>query len=199
MTHEIRKATLMDADRLVVSLVQAFDDDPIINWFLRQDDKRALGFDCMFRTCLCSLSLPHGEVFTTNECTGGALWFPPYTWKTGVVKELFMLPKLTRMASFRGLKRILNLFDAMEKAHPNNRHYYLQVLGVAPEHQGKGIGNAMIQPILERCDREGCGAYLENSKESNNVFYQKRGFVITGEIHASSKAPPLWQMWREPQ
>jgi ribosomal protein S18 acetylase RimI-like enzyme len=199
MTNEIRKATLRDADRLLVSLTQAFDDDPIANWFLRQDDKRALGLDCMLRTCLCTLSLPHKEVFTTNECTGGALWYPPYTWKIGIVKELFLLPKLIRMASFRGLKRLLNLFDTMDKVHPNNKHYYLQVLGVAPEHQGKGIGSAMMQPILERCDREGCGAYLENSKETNIVFYQKQGFVITGEIRVGSEAPPLWQMWREPQ
>jgi len=198
MTNEIRKATLRDADPLVASLAQAFCDDPISNYFFRQDDKRALGLDCMLRTFL-SLSLPHGDVFTTNECAGGALWYPPYRWKIGKVKELFLLPKLVRIASFRGLKRLLNLFDTIEKVHPNNKHYSLQVLGVAPEHQGKGIGSAMMQPILERCDREGCGAYLENSKETNIAFYQKQGFVVTGDIHFGTKAPQLWQMWREPQ
>jgi hypothetical protein len=35
MINEIRKATIRDADRLVASLTQAFDDDPIANWFLR--------------------------------------------------------------------------------------------------------------------------------------------------------------------
>ena len=98
-----------------------------------------------------------------------------------------------------GFRRIIKTIDATDKAHPTERHYYLQFIGVDPDHQGKGLGNALMQPVLERCDREGCGAYLENTNEANRVFYERLGFVVTGEIDLGQGAPPLWQMWRNPQ
>ena len=86
----------------------------------------------------------------------------------------------------------------MEKAHPEEPHWYLAVLGTAPEHQGKGVGSALISPILQKCDAEGVPAYLESSKESNIPFYQRHGFEVTGEIKVKN-GPTLWPMWRDPQ
>jgi ribosomal protein S18 acetylase RimI-like enzyme len=199
MIEKIRKAILTDVDSLVLSLARSFNDDPIVNWFVRQDDNRSLGFNELFRTCLCSLSLPHGEVLTTDHCLGGALWYPPGKSKIGFTKQLSLLPSLIRIASFRGLKRIIKVIDAMDKVHPTERHYYLQFIGVDPDHQGKGFGNALMQPVLESCDREGCGAYLENTTEPNRFFYERLGFAVTGEIDLGQGAPPLWQMWRNSQ
>jgi GNAT superfamily N-acetyltransferase len=197
MTETVRKATVADVGRLVPHLVRAFDDDPVVNWVLRQDGMRSYAFDSLFRTCLCTLSLPHGEVLTTDGCIGGALWYPPGKAKIGFAHQLLLLPNLIRGASFRGLKRIIGVMNAMDKVHPTERHYYLQFIGVDPDHQGKGLGAALMQPVLERCDREGCGAYLENTKESNRVFYERRGFVVTGEIDLGQGAPSCWAMWRE--
>jgi ribosomal protein S18 acetylase RimI-like enzyme len=32
----------------------------------------------------------------------------------------------------------------LDKAHPTERHYYLQFIGVNPDHQGKGLGSALM-------------------------------------------------------
>jgi GNAT superfamily N-acetyltransferase len=198
MTETIRKATFADVGGLIPHLGRAFDDDPVVNWFVRQDEKRSYGFDALFHT-FCTLSLPHGEVLTTDGCVGGALWYPPGKSKIGFAKQLSLLPSWIRIASFRGLKRIIDVGNAMSKVHPSERHYYLQFIGVDPDHQGKGLGAALIQPVLQRCDREGCGAYLENTNEANRAFYKQRGFVVTGEIDLGQGAPLLWPMWRDPQ
>ena len=194
-----RKATFDDVNHLIPHLARAFENDPVVNWFVRQDDKRADGFDALFRTCLCTLSLPHGEVLTTDDCLGGALWYPPGKSKIGLIRQLFLLPAMIRVASLRGLKRMVDVLDALDKGHPTERHYYLQFIGVDPDHQGKGLGTALMQPVLERCDREGCGAYLENTKEVNLAFYERRGFAVVGEIDLGQGAPPMWPMWRDPQ
>jgi ribosomal protein S18 acetylase RimI-like enzyme len=72
------------------------------------------------------------------------------------------------------------------------------VLGTAPEHQGKGLGSAMMAPVLHRCDDEGLPAYLESSKESNIAFYRRHGFEVVGEVVVPD-GPTLWPMWREPR
>lgn len=199
MSEEVRKATYDDVDRLIHHLARAFDDDPMMNYMVRQDDKRDAGFNALLRVCLCTLALPHDEVYAIDDCTGGALWYPPGTSDIGLAKQLSMLPDMIRVASFRGFRRMIDIFSVLDKIHPDEKHYYLQIIGVDPDQQGKGLGSALMRPALALCDGEGCGAYLENSKEANLAFYKRHGFEVTGEIDLGPEAPPVWSMWRDPQ
>jgi GNAT superfamily N-acetyltransferase len=72
-------------------------------------------------------------------------------------------------------------------------------VGVDPCHRGKGYGRQLLQPVLDHCDRNGLGAYLENSKEQNLTFYRLQGFEVTKELVPGPDAPTLWLMWRDPQ
>jgi GNAT superfamily N-acetyltransferase len=71
-------------------------------------------------------------------------------------------------------------------------------LGVAPEHQGEGLGSRLLAPILEICDSDGIPAYLESSKHSNIAFYTRHGFRVSGELRMPGGGPLLYPMWREP-
>jgi GNAT superfamily N-acetyltransferase len=82
--------------------------------------------------------------------------------------------------------------------HPEEPHWYLAVLGTATDHQGKGVGSALMAPVLAKCDAEGIPAYLESSKESNIPFYRRHGFEVSGEVNVKN-GPKLWPMWRDPQ
>jgi GNAT superfamily N-acetyltransferase len=56
------------------------------------------------------------------------------------------------------------------------------VLGTDPAAQGRGLGSAVLAPVLEGCDRDGIGAYLVSSKERNIDFYARFGFRVTREV-----------------
>jgi ribosomal protein S18 acetylase RimI-like enzyme len=87
----------------------------------------------------------------------------------------------------------------MERAHPRSPpHWYLAVLGTEPELQGRGLGSAVLAPVLEQADRDGVAAYLESSKESNIAFYARHGFRVSGEVRLP-RGPKLWPMWRDPR
>jgi ribosomal protein S18 acetylase RimI-like enzyme len=87
----------------------------------------------------------------------------------------------------------------MERKHPKTpQHWYLAVLGTAPDAQGRGLGSAVLGPVLEQCDRDGVGAYLESSKERNIDFYARHGFRVLEELRLL-RGPKMWKMWREPR
>jgi len=199
MGQGVRKAEKRDVDGLTRSLARAFDEDPLINWIVRQDARRADGFDALFRVSLERLCLAHRWVLTTDDRTAGALWYPPGTSKISFVQQLRMLPQMILGASLRGLPRLIRVMDVLDEHHPKTSHFYLQFVGVDPDHRGRGLGTALMKPVLEHCDGEGLGAYLENSNERNLPLYRRLGFEVTEELELGRGAPPVWLMWREPQ
>ena len=88
---------------------------------------------------------------------------------------------------------------SLEANHPDEPHYYLPVVGVDPDWQGRGIGAALMQPVLERCDRERMPAYLEATTPRNRALYERYGFAVTEEFELANVGPPVWRMWRAPK
>lgn len=96
------------------------------------------------------------------------------------------------------LGRLIVLGEAMSAAHPHEEHWYLNVVSTRPEHQGRGLGAAVLRPVLERCDADGHRAYLESSNPRNHSLYRRHGFVEADEIPVGD-GPPLMPMWRDPR
>ena len=71
-------------------------------------------------------------------------------------------------------------------------------MGTLPERQGRGIGSALLRPVLERCDEERLPAYLDASSEHSRDFYLGQGFEVIGELPLSTGAR-FWQMRRRSQ
>ena len=72
------------------------------------------------------------------------------------------------------------------------------MLGTDPDAQGRGLGSAVLQGVLEQCDSDGVAAYLESSKERNVDFYARHGFRVLDEIKLL-RGPTMWKMWRDPR
>ena len=119
-------------------------------------------------------------------------------WKLGIWPQLRLVPRLA-VTYRRHTPRLVQAINALESDHPNEQHYYLPFVGVVPEWRGRGLGAALLRPVLERCDRERMPAYLEASAPRNRRLYERLGFVVTEEFRLGKGSPPLWRMWREPQ
>ena len=177
-------------------LAEAFFDDPLGRWIDPDPDTRTSRLTPMFEMWATAFTLPHGEVLRAGDM-GAALWLPPGRWQ---VPPLVLLRHLPRMGRIFGRRTTLLLrgLTRLEHQHPRQPHWYLPLMGVAAAHQGQGIGSALLDAVLERCDEDGLPAYLEATCERNRELYRRHGFTVRGEVDLPG-GPPLWPMWREPR
>jgi len=198
MSPSVRQATADDLDGMAEALSLSFHDDPVMRWLFGAEAPRPMRYTRPFFRTEGARHLRHHEVYTVDGTPGAAYWDPPGHWRTKTSDVLRLTPLMVRgmgtrtVNALRGLSRV----EAAHAKHPE--HYYLAVLGTRPDQQGGGIGSALLRPVLDRCDTDGIGAYLESSKESNIPFYRRHGFEVVGEVQFPS-GPTLWPMWRDPQ
>jgi ribosomal protein S18 acetylase RimI-like enzyme len=192
-----RRATLADVPTLTRMLASAYDDDPVAVWVCRSNALRPAMLEGLYRARLLQ-ALSHREIWTTAELASVAVWMPPGDGKTTLTHELarvryFLHPRLMSRLPLLAIGT-----TAMRRMRPRTPpHWYLSLLGTDPEARGQGLASAVLEPVLEHCDAEGIGVYLESSKERNISFYARYGFHVTGELHLP-RGPRMWPMWREP-
>jgi GNAT superfamily N-acetyltransferase len=194
----VRRATASDVPALARALARAFLDDPVARWSCRPDRLRPRVLERFHAIRLRQL-LVEEEVWTTDSLTCAAMWSPPKRWATTPRQDLEMTLPLLRPRLLHRLPIVISGMVQLERSHPHDPpHWYLAILGTDPAAQGRGHGSAVLGPTLEQCDRDGLGAYLESSKQSNIAFYSRHGFRVTGELRLP-RGPRLWPMWRDPR
>jgi GNAT superfamily N-acetyltransferase len=88
---------------------------------------------------------------------------------------------------------------AIDKAHPRERLWYLEMLVVDPSAQRGGVGGALQDHVYRMADQEQVPSYLETQKAENLAYYRRFGYELVQELHPVKKGPPLWTMRREPR
>ena len=84
----------------------------------------------------------------------------------------------------------------LSKMHFVESHWYLFVLGVDPELQGRGIGGRLLGWLAERAGTDGVPCYLETDKASSVRLYERHGFrVVVEDTHARTGIH-FWTMLR---
>ena len=197
MDTDVRFALRADLDRLASTLADAFTDDPMIAWIYPGADNRHDLTEAFMKAAL-QIGFPHGHVYSAANDGAAAIWAPPDVdlFDDAAVGLLFGL--LAEQIGARAGEVGEGLLRISEQ-HPHDEpHFYLFVLGTARASQGRGVGSALITDVLDRCDRQGLGAYLESSNIRNVPFYERHGFKVLSEVKLTDSftARP---MWRDPR
>lgn len=195
--QDIIRAESKHITNMIPSMVESFDDDPVLNWFVRQDQQRSQAFQLIFQYFF-RRSVHKKHVFTAGDFSGSAIWYPPGQWRGGVFEQLLNLPLIIRACGLSRIPGIIKALNILENNHPSTPHYYLHFIGVSAQARGKGVGGCLMREVLKKCDEDGIPAYLENSKETNIGFYQGYGFEVKRCIKFEEGAPDIWLMWRNP-
>ncbi len=195
---DVRRATPADVPALARMLARAFFDDPVASWAWRPDPLRLAALERFQATRLQQL-LGGEEVWTTDELSCAALWAPPGRWHMTLRETAMLVPCFLHPRLLVRMPLVALGWEKLERGHPRRPpHFYLAVLGTEPEAQGRGLGSAVLGAVLEQCDGDGVGAYLESSKERNIDFYARHGFRVLEQIQLL-RGPTMWKMWRDPR
>ena len=198
----VRSAGAADVALLTHILATAFDDDPVINWVMRQDAKRRWAIQTFFRHSV-ERALRRAELSVTTDGTGGTVWWAPGAHSRPALRPWWRrLPQDLGNSRLTGPRRFRNLQDVgriLGERTPSRPHYHLNFLGVLPDHRGRGLGSTLIRDVTRRLDRAGLPAYLENTKERNLSLYERHGFRVLDSCGMPRGGPRLWFMWRDPQ
>lgn len=198
-TDSSRKEALND------TLTHAFMTDPYMRYIIQIDDEARMfpKLRWLLRQPLSLVLRGAGVVYTTPDTRGAAVWMQPgYTigLKAFFTLNVYQGPfRISPGATLRYL-RYESKLDAIHEQAVSAPHWYLFLLGVAPDYQGQGIGSALMQPVLQQADAAGQICFLETMNPHNVPLYQKHGFAIVSETRPVGDAGPVaWSMLREPK
>ena len=185
------------------SLGDAFADDPVFAWLGRFDgithDAAAARTALTFSAAI-DARFRRGDplIYTLGDHDAVTIWDRPGAGGPTFGEILRSIIPLWR-AFGTGIVDMRRLLDVMDAHHPSEPHYYLFAIGVRNDRQGTGLGSALLRPMLDRCDREGVAAYLENSRERNTAFYARHGFEALDPLPVPDGCPPMLPMLRRPR
>lgn len=189
----IRSVTRSDKDRFAAAMTMAFSADPAARWAW-PDPLQFLNVFMPLVTLFGGKSFEHGSAYVIGDFFGVAQWLPPGIQPDdGPIGELF-----EQNMSGPRLSEVLSLFEQMAGFHPHEPHWYIPLIGVDPEFQGRGYGTELMRHGLVACDRDQRPAYLEATSPASRSLYERLGFQVLGEIRSGS-SPPLFPMLRKPK
>lgn len=190
----IRAATKQESGSVGRILGSAFSHDPLMNWI----SKDWYVGEKVFTNDAILLYQPRGIVQVNETNTGAALWLPPGVQHTTPMhwRSFAFAAQLLMHAGLAGAKRGFATEQVMAKAHPDEPHFYLHAIGAQLDHQGEGIGSALLKAGLRLADEANMPAYLESSNIRNNPLYERFGFEVTGDHTFADDGPTVWFMWR---
>lgn len=193
-------------------LARAFEIDPAYRYLFPDPAQRPRGLGDFFARNLRT-HLPH-------RCTYALLDAQQRPFATVTIRppggiHISTLTMLRRgllpfavahgRAAVRRLFWLKHTYDALEaEAAAHGPHFYVHMMGVAPDQQGRGHGARLLAQILDRtrATTSTVPTVLTTHLPINLEFYRRAGFELSDErtLHPPD-APPytVWSMRRDAQ
>ena len=200
-TPEVGPLRENDLPAAAAALSRAFYDDPLQVYTLPDPVEREERSPALFTAAL-RYGLLFGEVLTTPDVQGAAIWIGPDAWD--ITEERAAAAGFDRLPGEIGAEATERFFSVLAVAdEPHRRdvrpdHWWVMVLGVAPDAQGRGLARAFLEPGMRRADAAGQQCYLETANPDNIEFYERMGFQRITELAHPESGLRLYTFRRDP-
>ncbi|KAK7432436.1 hypothetical protein QQZ08_001001 [Neonectria magnoliae] len=212
--------TEADIPGAVKAIQDAFDNDPYNVWVYdkskfnsqRNSVSLAIRMRWGMRNGIFHVTKEEGS----DKVLGVAMWMRPQpanqppTWNDWFEGwRLYFSQVAMNLYYGRGglnVKRYYIWKDAQAQAQSEiwddpRGYYFLNIMVVLPEAQGKGVGAKMMKAVTDQADAESMKCYLESSRDVPNVaIYGRWGFKFVKDMVCDDdgEAIKLFTMVRQP-
>ncbi|MEZ0449793.1 GNAT family N-acetyltransferase [Cellulomonas sp. ICMP 17802] len=191
-------ATAAESPAIRTVLARAYRTNPLMAWVLPDEQTREdacaawLGpsVDRYLAVGLVHVARLRGAV------VGAAAWRLP---GAGPAPESLPTPR-GALAALVGRARADEVLAALGSAAllaPPDPAPYLNFLAVAPEHQGHGIGQRLVEAGIAAA--RDVGTYLATTDARNLPFYERLGYGRSGAVRLGADGPLLTVLRRAPR
>jgi GNAT superfamily N-acetyltransferase len=194
----IDRLTRTDVPAAVESLAAAFANYPLLAALCPNAKRRPRVVDAFCRYVVRMSLQCESAYATADRAAVVCAWPPGREWpsrwtslRTGFFAVLWQLG----WRSSRWLYQIENEFDESRLKHVPGPHWYVPLLGVRPDAQGRGLSRAVLRPVFEAADRDRVPIYLETMTEANVPIYKRLGFELCGHRELTGGLPN-WELVR---
>lgn len=198
MAGDVRVGTVQDRELLARIGAEGFFLDPVLSWVFPDLDTRAAQLLSLFGGLVDDFVPERGVVHVAGEASAAFWRDPTFESVTTAADRVEAAGDDAPDLSAGEQERLAILGAAMEANHPKVPHWYLNVVSTLPSHQSRGLGQAVLRPVLERADADGVPCYLESTNPRNRTLYYRLGFEDRDEIPLDG-GPSMLAMWRDPQ
>jgi len=184
-------------------MARVFQNYPLLQYYF-PDELERKKIASYFVSVAVFSGIRYGEIYATSpNLEGVAVWFPPGNYPVTIWKLVRSVPLSVIFGFGRhggGRMRQLNEYiDAVHRRLAPFKHWFLQVIGVDPQFQGKGYAGKLLEPMLARIDEEDLPCYLETFDEHNVSFYEHFGFKVIEKSTIPETDFTNWAMLRNSQ
>ena len=195
MTSTPRSVTRRDVPAIAAALTSAFAREPLHQWMVPESQAWAEKAPRYFASYL-NIIRRDGFADTVDGLNGAALWLSPHTPGGSFLSRISVPFVIWRLTGGR-FTDVWSALPQLDQHRPQAPHWYLDMLGVAPEAAGQGIGVRLLKHGLARCDQSGEAVFLQTLSQEMIAYYQKHGFEVSGTF-ALPSGPSGWSMLRPP-
>ena len=182
-------------------LSRAFQNYPLLQYYF-PDELERKKIASYFVSVAVFSGIRYGEIYATSpNLEGVAIWFPSDNYPVNIWKLVRSVPISVIFAFDRygggRMRQLDEYIDAVHQRLAPFGHWFLQIIGVDPQFQGKGYAGKLLKPMLSRINEEGLSCYLETMDEHNVSLYEHFDFVLINKSTIPGTNLTSWAMLRE--
>lgn len=196
----VRRAEQRDVPRIAATLTVALADSRWTRWALPEDG-RIQRLTRWHELAAGHRGVATGSAWVTEDVTAVATWEAPAGAAGTAPVPADVAAALARelpVLSGSHAARVAATRELVDAARPAGPHWWLAHLGTRPSSRRKGLGRAVLEPALARCDADGLPAATAVYTWAGVRFLRGSGFAVTASLHTADDELPVWVLRREP-
>jgi hypothetical protein len=189
------------AELLGNTLARCFHDDPGVTYILPDPHVRRVVLLWFFTSVAIRTSRLCGEIYTTANVDGGALWLRPGIQSSigqAAMSERLSMPfRLDRSTITRWISVNRHL-EAARRDLSDKSHWQLVALATERSKNGISSRGLLVAPVLAAADWNLQPCYVSTFNQLELPFYEECGFRIAGAGKIPIGGPSFWALIRDP-